>query len=169
MQDGGDPGLLALLDDFPLLEHLVAGLEFLAAKDVGVPVDQFVGDGTGNVVEVETVGFAGELGVEDDLQQQVAEFLAQGGMVAGLDGVQDFVGFLDQIVAQRPVGLFAVPRATVGAAEALHDLEEPDEVGSFGGHGCAGHHRRRRDAWQRDLAGEFALHTGRLWGRFRRP
>ncbi len=69
-----------------------------------------------HLVESEAVFLGGDLRVEDDLQQQVAEFLAEVGVVAIVDRLDDFVGFLDHAGAQAGVGLFAVPRATAGSA-----------------------------------------------------
>ena len=67
---------------------------------------------TSSKVEAPLLG--GELRVEDGLEQQVAEFLAQVGVVAGVDRRDDFVRLLQQPGAQRGVRLLAVPRAAAG-------------------------------------------------------
>ena len=59
---------------------------------------------------VNVAGFRGKLGMEDHLQQQVAEFFGQLGRVAGLNRFDDFVGFFDHIFAERLRGLLPVPR-----------------------------------------------------------
>ena len=59
--------------------------------------------------------------VEEHLQQQVAELLAQLRVVAGADRVVDLVGFLDQIGAQRLVRLRRVPLAA--RAQIAHQRE----------------------------------------------
>ena len=67
-----------------------------------------------DVGQVEDARLGGELGVEDDLQPQVAELAGQLGRRAGLERVVDLVRLLEQVLAQRCVGLLAVPRAAVG-------------------------------------------------------
>ncbi len=67
-------------------------------------------DGRLDIGQVEDAGLGGELGVEDDLEQQVAELAGQLGRRAGLERVVDLVGLLEQVLAQRLVGLLAVPR-----------------------------------------------------------
>ena len=66
-----------------------------------------------------TPGLLGHARVEDDLQQQVAELVAQVFRVAALDGVGDLVGFLDRVRGDRREGLFEIPgTAAVGIAQA---------------------------------------------------
>jgi hypothetical protein len=81
-------------------------------------VDQFAPDAAHHVRQVEPAGLAGDLGVEDDLEEQVAQFLRQCALVVRVERVQHFAGFLQQVLAQGAVGLFAVPRAAVWGAQA---------------------------------------------------
>ena len=100
----------------------------------------------------EAAGFLGEDGVEDDLKEQISQLAGEFTWVAGFHGVEDFVGFLDQVFAERRVGLFAVPGATVGAAEASLEGDEFCEPfaggavaggdGDVGAVGCAAEHCR---------------------------
>ena len=90
-----------------------------------VPSDELVGDGAGGLLEVERLALAGQLAVEDDLQQQVAALLEHLVVVVGLDGVDQLVHLLDGVEADRLVILLAIPRAAAGAAQAGHD---PDEL-----------------------------------------
>ncbi len=77
--------------------------------------------------------------MEGHLEQQVAQFLAQGLEVAALDGVRDLVGFLERVRRDRAEILLAVPGAAArGVAQARHDLEQP-----FNRHGAAGHRGSR--------------------------
>ena len=48
-------------------------------------------------------------GVEDDLEQQVAELVLQVGEVAAGDGVGHLVGFLQRVGRDRREGLLQVP------------------------------------------------------------
>jgi hypothetical protein len=63
--------------------------------------------------------------VEHDLEQQVAELVLQVVQVAALDGVGDFIGFLDRVGSDGDEGLDGVPFATgIRIAEAGHDLDQ---------------------------------------------
>ncbi len=48
-----------------------------------------------DVGDVEGAGFASQIGVKQDLQQEIAEFLGHFVGASLFDGVEDFVGFLD--------------------------------------------------------------------------
>ena len=94
---------------------------------VRVAVYELVALGVGHVGEVEGSGLLAQLRVEDNVQQQVAQLLAYALHVAVGDGVDEFVGLLYGVVAQRFEGLFAVPRALF--AQGIHDFEQP--LGGF--------------------------------------
>jgi hypothetical protein len=66
--------------------------------------------------------------VEEDLEEEIAEFLCEFDVVGGIERVEDFVGFFDEIGAEGGVRLFAVPGAAAGRAEALHDGDGPLET-----------------------------------------
>jgi hypothetical protein len=70
------------------------------------------------------------LGVEEDLEEEVAEFIGEFGVVGGFEGFEDFVGFFEEVGAEGHVGLFAVPGAAVGCAEAGHGRDEFFEGGA---------------------------------------
>ena len=78
----------------------------------------FVRDRGLDVGQVEDAGLGGELGMEHDLEQQVAELAGQRRRGPGLERVVDLVRLLEQVLAQRRVGLLAVPRAAVRARAA---------------------------------------------------
>src|SRR5215469_2722375 len=86
----------------------------MAADEFSVQMIEDIRDG-------ETALVGGHFGVEEDLQQQVAEFFGQVREVAPFDGVEYFVGLFKRVLADRVECLFAVPGATVRSAEALHD------------------------------------------------
>ena len=74
-------------------------------------------------VESRTGGlFAAQFRVEDDMQHQVAQLLADALHVAVENSVGQFVGLLDRVAAQRLEGLLAVPRALF--AQFVHDLQQ---------------------------------------------
>ena len=71
------------------------------AEDVRVPAHQLAHDAFDDVVDAEAALVVAQLGLEDHLQEQIAKFLAVVGHVAGLQGVHDLVGFLDEVGQKR--------------------------------------------------------------------
>ena len=69
--------------------------------------------------------------MENDLQEHVAEFLLHRVVVARLNGVEQFIHFLDRVEAQRQVILLMVPRAAARAAQAGHDVQEVFDGGAL--------------------------------------
>jgi hypothetical protein len=51
------------------------------------------------------------------MEQQVAELLAEVGIIGSLDGINHLVAFLDEERAEAGVGLFYVPWAPIGRTE----------------------------------------------------
>ena len=91
------------------------------AEHVRVPADQLVDQVAGDVVDVEPAlggRLGGHPGVEDDLQQDVAELLAHRHRVVVDDRVVGLVRLLEQVAAQRGVRLLGVPRAAARASAA---------------------------------------------------
>jgi len=60
-------------------------------------LDHLVVDGPGHVIDVEGAGLARHLGMEDDLEQQIAQLGAKRVHIAMLDRIGDLIGFLDGI------------------------------------------------------------------------
>jgi hypothetical protein len=71
--------------------------------------------------EIEPSVLGGDLCVEHDLHQHIPEFLRQRVEVAAVDRFDGFVGFLDQMRAQRAVRLRSVPRAALRRPQDVHD------------------------------------------------
>ncbi len=110
--------LLFRLQLRPVFQDLFGSVGFDRAENVRVPANHLVVDAGDYVRDVETSCFPGDIGVEEDLEEQVTEFFGQFFGVTLFDGIQDLVGLLDQEGLERVVGLFAVPRATAGGAKA---------------------------------------------------
>ena len=83
------------------------------AEDVRVAADEFGVQIGGDVLDGEVAGLRGHLGVEEHLQEQVAELVLQIGPRAALDGVEDLVGLLQGVALDGVEGLFAVPGTAV--------------------------------------------------------
>ena len=81
-------------------------------------------------VEVETAVLARHLRVEDDLEEQVAEFVAERRPVVLTDCLGHLVGFLNGVRRNRLEALFEVPRATAGRiAQPRHHVEQLIDAG----------------------------------------
>src|ERR1700722_151932 len=86
-----------------------------------MPADHLVMDAYNDVANIERARFSRQAGMKQDLHQEIAEFLPQVLRTSLFDGIEDFVGFLDQIGSECRVGLLAVPGTAARGAEAgLH-------------------------------------------------
>ena len=63
------------------------------------------------------------------LHEHVAQLLAQVRRIIGLDAVERLVGFLDHVLANAPMRLFAVPRAAIGLTQAPDGLHQMLQLG----------------------------------------
>ena len=102
---------------FPIAEDFGGGVGAGGAEDVGMAANHFFVDFADDVGDVETVLLVGDLRVEEDLEEKIAKFFSEFGVVGGIESVEDFVGFLDEVGAEGGVGLLAVPRAAAGCAK----------------------------------------------------
>jgi hypothetical protein len=101
-----------------------------------VTADELARDRARHVGHGEAAGLGRELRLQDHLEQQVAELLAERQWIAVVDRLEDLVGLLEQIGPQAHVRLLAVPRAAAGGAKPCHDV---DEGGERLGHARIGH------------------------------
>ncbi|MPN53053.1 hypothetical protein SDC9_200716 [bioreactor metagenome] len=62
--------------------------------------------------------------LQHQIHQHVAGFLGNAVRVVFIDRVRQFRGFLHQALAQRPAGLFTVPRAAFRRTQHPHDLQQ---------------------------------------------
>jgi hypothetical protein len=83
--------------------------------------------GNGELAEL-----AGYLSVDHHLEEQIAQLLGQMTGITGLQRVENFVGFFDEMGLQRGSGLLAIPRTAIGGAKTRHDFNEAVEDGSGG-------------------------------------
>ena len=83
----------------------------------------------GDVGHVIAAFLLGNFGIEHDVQQHVAEFLAKVGVTVLQHGVAQFVHFLERQRAQRIDGLGAVPRAF--RPQPVHNVEQPPDLTQF--------------------------------------
>ncbi len=93
-----------------------------------VAADELFADLGDDFVEGKGVAFPRHLGVHDDVEQDIAELLAEVGVVSLVDGLDDLVTLLDEGGAEALVGLLAVPRAAIGGAEPGDDVAEAGDI-----------------------------------------
>jgi len=87
---------------------------------------------------VEALLFARNFGMKDHLQQKIAHLLGELGVVTGIERVDHFIRFFNQVRAQCCVGLLAVPGTTLWGAKALlhgNEFLEPFASGNGVGAG----------------------------------
>src|SRR6185312_14560653 len=121
--------LLIGLDASPERLHLGGVERARIAKDMGMTADELGGYRLDHSLEIEQARLFRHAGVKDDLQQEVAEFLAQILRSAALDRVGHFVGLFDRERGDRGEGLLLIPgAATNGIAQRRHDLDQAADV-----------------------------------------
>ena len=129
---------LLRFDLFPSRAHLVRGaqfgLTFVPAEDMRVPPHELIGDGLHRIGNREMPALRLELRHEHRLEQEVAELLADGGVIVRVDRLQHFVGFLEHERLEAVDRLLAIPRAAIWRTQARDDVDEALEFG-----GCCGH------------------------------
>ena len=113
--------------------------------------DQLFGDRLDHAAEIERALLLRHAGVEHDLEQQVAQLLAQVGEIAAGDGVGHLVGLFERVGRDGRKVLLQVPRAAgAGRPQRRHDLEKPADVA--GGFHGAKPSKRDPDARQKQRA-----------------
>jgi hypothetical protein len=104
------------------MENRLGIIEIHVAENVGMTPDQLVIDAPGHVIEIEVAPLIGQLGMEDHLQQDIAQFLAHVLHIIAVNGVQQLAGLVDERLTQGLVGLLAVPGASIRSPQAGHGL-----------------------------------------------
>src|SRR5881396_2619225 len=123
--------LFGLLNPFPLCPHRLDGLRIGLAEDMWVAPDQLFHDPLRHDCKIEGASFPRQLAMENNLEQQVAQFLGHLVVVRSFDGVQQFVHFLDGVITERAMILFAVPRTAGRRTEPGHDGQEFVDAGPW--------------------------------------
>ncbi len=129
---GAPGGALVGLDPLPVLLDLLRGRRVHVTEDVRVTPDELGDEAAGDVVDVERRlgALLGDPGVEEDLEEDVAELLGEVVAVAVLDGLEHLVRLLDEVGRQGVVRLLGVPRAPARGAQSVHDGDGVEEPGA---------------------------------------
>ena len=67
------------------------------AEDMRMPALHLVANAVDDVVQREYAGFLGHVGVEDDLELQIAKLVGERVHIVARDGVGDLIGFFDRV------------------------------------------------------------------------
>ena len=125
--------LLFLFYIVPVSEDLFGRVRLNVAENVRVAQDQLPAYAVRDVVKVELVVLLRDARVKDDLKQKVAELLLHQCHVVLVYRLDNLVGLLDEVAADRVVVLLAVPRAAAGLTQDRHYLDQiADFVVFFG-------------------------------------
>src|SRR5262245_16881786 len=90
---------------------------------------ELCGEAFDHVGKIEGALLLCQTGVEDDLEQEIAEFIAQVIEIAARNGVGDLVSLLNCVGGDGLESLLEVPwAAAAGRAQRRHDFEEPGDV-----------------------------------------
>ncbi|MNE65788.1 hypothetical protein D3C80_1612950 [compost metagenome] len=118
-------GSLASLQLLPARRNGFAVCCIGIAEDMRVAALQFVADGVAHLIEVEQPLLLAHLGVKHHLEQQIAQFITQIGIVLALNGIQHFVGFFQGVRRDGGEGLLTIPRAThLRIAQGFHNGQQ---------------------------------------------
>ena len=99
---------------------------------MGVTVDHLVGNAASDIGEGEQPGFLGDPRLEDDLQQQIAELVADIVDIAALHGIRHLVGLFDGVGRDRREVLLDIPGAAGFRITQLpHDFDDALELVQF--------------------------------------
>ena len=112
--------LLLAFDRLPIRKDLRHALGFSLTENVRMTMDHFSANAVGDLTKCRTPLLLLEPCVKHDLEKRIAQLLLQKVGVAVINGLDDLVGFFDQIRAQGLVRLFTVPRASPGRAKQLY-------------------------------------------------
>ena len=105
------PSLVLGLDRLPALAHPSGSPSLGVAEDVRVPANELLVHGARDVVEIALPLLLEQQREEEDLEEQVAELVAQLRGLVGERRVRDLVGLFDRVRDDRACGLLAIPRA----------------------------------------------------------
>ena len=108
----------------PVAQNRGADIRRNASEDMRMAAYELFADSVRHIVNVEPGCLRGDLGVKNDLQEKIPQLFLKQGVVLRVDPLDHFVRLLDQVFAQRTVGLFPVPRAAALSAQLDHDFNQ---------------------------------------------
>ena len=94
----------------------------VTTDELGVDIARHIG-------KRKLTGVRRNLRMQHHLHEHIAQLLAQMRHVVRLDAIERLVGFLDHVLADALMRLFAIPRATVGLTQAPDGLHQMLQLG----------------------------------------
>ena len=91
--------LFLLFDPFPMLDDFFGIRGLGIAEDMRMTADQFFGEIPEDGGQFEAILVTSDLGIQDDLKQQISEFLLQHGVIIGIDCFEKFVSLFQRMRA----------------------------------------------------------------------
>jgi hypothetical protein len=91
---------------------------------MGVTINKLGTYAADNITELKLTGFGGNLGMKDDLHQQITQLSRQTPGVTLVQSLQHLVALFKQAMSQQSVVLLPVPEATVRATQAGNDTHQ---------------------------------------------
>lgn len=116
------PSLLGPLDAVPVGPDLVHIPDPGFPEHVRMPPDELVHQGLRDLIQIVRLALSGQLTMEHDLEEEIPQLLGHLVIIAGLDGVEEFIDFLHGMEPEAAVILFPVPWATTRRTQDGHDL-----------------------------------------------
>ena len=107
--------------------HLIGGIGLDFSIDMRMPTYQLVAQLVNHILHLKEILLGGYFGIEDDVQHQVAQFLAHILVVLFDDGIGELEGLLHGEVAQSVESLLTIPRTFF--TQFVHDFEQMPERG----------------------------------------
>src|SRR4029453_1394394 len=115
----------ARFDLLPLLDDTIRRFDARdVAEDVRVATDQLVGDRAQRVCNGEASFVFRDPREEDAFEDEVSNLSAEIVVVAAIDRIEHFVGFLEYELPERLERLLVIPRAPAGPPQARHAVAE---------------------------------------------
>ncbi|MNH83524.1 hypothetical protein D3C73_359190 [compost metagenome] len=90
--------------------------------------DQLVVQTADNIVDREHSCFLFHLGMQHNLKQQVPKLFLHMTRIILINGLDNFIGLFNQVLADRLVGLLPVPLAAFGTTEDRYNLMQSLEA-----------------------------------------
>src|SRR5699024_4174495 len=148
----GLPALLHLFQLFPPLLLVLRRVNRVAVTEhLGVSTDQLVDQFPGHIVNIERIVRVrrGKPGMEEYLYRGVAELFPQRRPITGLERVEGFVRFRNEVLSQRIVRLRSAPGTPARRSQPVH---HPNSIQQR----LRGHDRTVRDRnWYPDTSCSF--------------
>lgn len=116
---------------FPVPNHIFGTGGMSIAEDVRMTANEFVCEIPEDVGQFEPGLVACDLGIKNDLKQQIPQFFLQHHIVISVDGFEEFVGLLEGVGTDRFEVLHAVPGTAVRGAQPGDDFDEPPEFAVY--------------------------------------